>query len=287
MKTTIASTSTRTMANTRDLKIERPRGTLTDRVTEKLVEAISAGDYPMESRLPTEKELAERFGVSRTVVREAVSRLKSEGLVESHQGKGAFVRRAASGVPFRLGADAAKSMRSVLHILELRRCLEAEAAALAAARRSAGQLAEIRRTLRDMHRAAAWEDSVEADAAFHRAVARATGNPHYLALWDFIGQFLHEAIRLTRSYEAQRSELGAQVNREHEAMADAIARGDADAARAAARRHLEMAANRIASADEAFWHSESGRSAGELAIAPPTPSRKPSVRRPSIARRAR
>src|SRR5712691_2780362 len=101
------------MPSTRDLKIERPRGTLTDKVTEALVRLIRGGEYPAESRLPSEKEMAERFGVSRTVVREAVSRLKSEGLVESYQGKGVFVRRTSADVPFRIDQGASESVRSV------------------------------------------------------------------------------------------------------------------------------------------------------------------------------
>jgi GntR family transcriptional repressor for pyruvate dehydrogenase complex len=242
------------MPATRDLKIERPRGTLTDQVTDELMKLVRAGVFAPESRLPSEKEMAERFGVSRTVVREAVSRLKSEGLVESHQGKGAFVRRGSAGVPFRLDRDAADSLRSVLHIIELRRGLEAEAAALAASRRSAAQLAEIRNALKALRRTAeVGGDGVEADASFHRAVARATGNPHYLALWEFIGQFLQDALQLTRAYEAEHPELAAQVTREHDEMADAIARRDPEGARAAARRHLEMVATRITSADRKFW----------------------------------
>jgi GntR family transcriptional repressor for pyruvate dehydrogenase complex len=94
--------------------------------------------------------------------------------------------------------------------------------------------------------------------AFHRAIARATGNPHLLSLWDFIGQFLGDAIRLTRAYEASHAELVKQVKREHAAVSEAIARRDPEAARTAARRHLEMVAIRIASADRSFWASVEG-----------------------------
>src|SRR3954471_16900978 len=135
------------MRLTPNLKIERPRGTLTDKVAEALVRLIRGGEYPAGSRLPSEKEMAERFGVSRTVVREAVSRLKSEGLVESFQGKGVFVRRRSADVPFRIDQRATDSVRSVLHIVELRKGIEAEAAALAAARRSEAEVKEIRRAV--------------------------------------------------------------------------------------------------------------------------------------------
>jgi DNA-binding FadR family transcriptional regulator len=237
-----------------DLAIERSRETLTDKVAHALVRLIGGGAYPVGARLPSENELADRFGVSRTVVREAVSRLKSESLVESHQGKGVFVRERAAVAAFRIDPESATSVRAVLQVVELRRGLEAEAAALAATRRTRADLASIGRALRDLRRRAGGSDhGAEADRALHRAIARAAGNPHYAALWELVGQFLGGVIRLTRAHEAQHPELAAQVMREHEAMVDAIARREPEEARAAARRHLDMVAIRIASADRAFW----------------------------------
>ncbi|HEY6003738.1 MAG TPA: FCD domain-containing protein [Anaeromyxobacter sp.] len=246
------------MRPSRDLRIVRRRGTLADEVTGALVRLVRAGEVRAGERLPSEKQMSERFGVSRTVVREAVSRLKSEGLVESHQGKGAFVRAASPDVPFRIARRGADTVRSVLQIVELRTGLEAEAAALAAARRTEAEMKGIRRALRSLEGCAdgGSEAGVEADQAFHRAIARATGNPHYVALWDFIGRFLTSAMRVTRAYEARHAELVEQVKREHEALAKAIAERDPEAARAAARRHLEMVAARITAADPGFWARE-------------------------------
>jgi GntR family transcriptional regulator, transcriptional repressor for pyruvate dehydrogenase complex len=269
------------MRFTPNLKIERLRGTLTDKVAEALVRLIRGGEYPPESRLPSEKEMAGRFGVSRTVVREAVSRLKSEGLVESYQGKGVFVRRTSADVPFRIDQGATDSVRSVLHIVELRKGIEAEAAALAASRRSEAELKEIQRALRELERQThGGEGGVAADMAFHRAIARATGNPHLLALWDFIGQFLGDAIRLTRAYEARHAKLVKQVKREHATVAEAIARRDPEAARTAARRHLEMVAIRIASADRSFWASVEGALPVGPEPAPPARHARTGRRRP-------
>jgi DNA-binding FadR family transcriptional regulator len=272
------------MPRPRDLKIERPRGTLADKVTEALTRLIRGAAYPVDSRLPSEKEMAERFGVSRTVVREAVSRLKSEGLVASHQGKGVFVRPAGPGVPFRFDQAAPESMRSVLQVVELRKGVEAEIAALAAARGSDPELKQIQRAFREVERHAdGGPQGVQADMDFHRAIARASGNPHFLALWDFIGQFLGNAIRLTRSFEALHPELVEQVKREHEDLAEAIRRRDPEAARAAARRHLERVAIRIASADRGFWASEDGKHPvaphSQRHGARPASRRSPSVRR--------
>ncbi len=229
-------------------------GSLADLATEALGRLVRGGEYLPRSRLPTEMELAARFGVSRTVVREAVARLKFAGLVESRQGSGLYVREPNRAMPFHIDPGAPHSAGSVLEILELRRGLEAEAAALAAERRSRAQLVAIRGALRAIAREeAAGRDGVAADMAFHRAVARASGNRHFLALWDFVSQFLRVGMRATRANEARRADFSAQVRAEHRAVVEAIARRDPAAARAAVLRHLDMAAARIRAAGPAFW----------------------------------
>lgn len=236
-------------------------GSLTDRATEALSRLIRGGEYPPRSRLPAEMELAARFGVSRTVVREAVARLKSAGLVQSRQGSGVYVREPNLDMRFQIDPGALHgSAGFTLEIVELRRGLEAEAAALAAERCSRAQLADIRRALRAIGREeAAGRDGVQADMDFHRAIARASGNRHFPALWDFVGQFLRVAIRTTRANEARRADFAAQVHDEHRALVEAIAARDPDAARAAALRHMEMAAARIRAADPSFWPRRTGR----------------------------
>jgi GntR family transcriptional repressor for pyruvate dehydrogenase complex len=241
------------------------QGSLTDRVTEALSQLIRGGEFPPRARLPTETEMGSRFGVSRTVIREAVSRLKSEGLVESRQGVGVFVRDHSLDTPFRIDPNVVESVRSVMQIAELRRGLEAEMAALAAERRSPEQLSEIRRLLRAVNDAEPTSAAgVDADMAFHREIARATGNPHFVSLWDFIGQFLRGVMTVTRANEARSSDFTAEVAAEHEAIMDAIALGDADAARDAARRHMEMAAERIRNADPEFWKTAEGRAVRDI-----------------------
>lgn len=233
--------------------------TMPDRVTQALLELIRSGAYPAKSRLPSEAEMAQRFGVSRTVIREAVSRLKSEGLVESRQGAGVFVREIGMDTPFRIDPTVVESVQAVLQVAELRRGLEAEIAALAAERSSKAQIAEIKASLKAIDDAvAAGGDGVDADMEFHRSLARATGNPHFLALWDFLGQFLRGTVALTRSWEAQQEETRAQVEQEHKAIYEAIAARDVEAARAAARRHMEMSSHRIQTADPDFLKEKSG-----------------------------
>lgn len=224
-----------------------------ERITKILQDLILKGTYPPKSRLPSEGEMAQHFGVSRTVMREAVSRLKAEGLVESRQGSGVFVREAGPDRPFRIKPSVIDSVQEVLQVAELRRGMEAEIAALAAERASEEQIAEIGTRLAAIDGdVAAGGDGVAADIEFHRSIARATGNPHFLALWDYLGQFLKGTIKLTRTWEAQREETRQQVLDEHQAVYDAIVRRDANAAREAARKHMEMSSHRIRNIDPDF-----------------------------------
>jgi GntR family transcriptional repressor for pyruvate dehydrogenase complex len=232
-------------------------GTLADRVTAVLLEKIKKGEFPTGTRLPTEQVISERFGVSRTVVREAISRLKSDGLVAVRQGSGTVVREANRTTAFRLDIDPKDSIEAVLRVTELRRGIEAEAAALAAQRRTRAQLADIKRALGAIDAAAKkHQDGVDEDLAFHMAISRATGNPLYPSLLEFIGQFVHGAIRVTRTNEARRQDFSSQVREEHGAIFAAIAARDPLAARRAAITHIDNAGERIQAADSGFWASE-------------------------------
>ena len=240
------------MTATPEFKVERitTTGTLTDRVCEALMQLINGEDFPPGSRLPSELKMASRFGVSRTVIREAVSRLKSEGLVESRQGSGVFVRDRNMNAPFRIDPNIMDSIHSVLQVVELRLSLEGEIAALAAKRRTREQMAAIKRALKQIDAdEQTGKDGVEADIVFHRSIAEATGNPHFLALIEFLFNFLIKATQITRSYEATKSILSHQVKEEHQRIVDAISRQDAEAARAAAREHMEGASRRLGSVD--------------------------------------
>src|SRR5437867_6468012 len=145
------------MVETTEFELEplAPSGTLADRVTQILLQKIESGEFSPGDRLPTEQVMVQRLGVSRTVIREAVSRLKSEGLVETRQGSGAFVRERNGMTPFRIDVDARDSLAAVLRVIELRRGIEAEAAALAAERRSEAHLAQIKRALRAIQKSEA------------------------------------------------------------------------------------------------------------------------------------
>lgn len=243
-------------------------GTLADRVTGSLYEQIRQGDFAPGTRMPSENELTEQFQVSRTVIREAISRLKSEGLVGSRRGSGTVVLAPNNATPFRLDIDVQDSIQAVLRVIELRRGVEGEMAALAAQRRTKAQNKEIQQALKEIDAAVhEGRDGVAEDFAFHAAISAAAHNPLYTSLLEFLSQFLQAAIRVARINEARREDFSQQVRNEHAVIAQAIADGDADAARAAALRHMENSAVRIQAADTAFWASEGGKAAQHLAQA--------------------
>jgi GntR family transcriptional repressor for pyruvate dehydrogenase complex len=250
-----------------------------DRVTQALLKLIRGGSYPPKSRLPSEGEMARQFGVSRTVIREAVSRLKSEGLVESRQGSGLFVREAGPNAPFRIDPGVMDSVHEVLQVAELRRGLEGEIAALAAERAGAKQVREIRDRLQAIDDdVAAGGDGVAADIEFHRSIARATGNPHFLALWDFLGQFLRGTMNLTRAWEAQQDETAQQVLQEHSTLCEAIAHHDVAAARSAALAHIDMLCHRMRHIDPVFIKAAGAASSAPASNTPGAAARKTAQR---------
>lgn len=216
---------------------------LTDQISEAMTSRISAGEFTPGSQLPTALELSLEFGVSRTVVREAISRLKSEGLVVTRQGAGVFVAENKLGMPFRIAADRTTSTKSTVEILELRLAVESEAAALAAQRASRSQLQAIKGALDAMRKALALgEDGVDEDLLFHHAIAEATGNTLYVELSEFLERHVrHQMLSGGKAARAGRSLL---AQAEHEDIYKAIISRDADAARSAARTHFRKSIER-------------------------------------------
>jgi DNA-binding FadR family transcriptional regulator len=238
------------------------KGTLADQVTTALKAHIASGDALPGSRLPTEPVLCERYGVSRTVIREAISRLKSAGLVEVRQGSGTVVSEGAHIKAFTIDLDVCGSIDAVLRVTELRRGIEGEAAALAAQRHTLQQLEVIERALKAIDTAEhEGRDGVQEDLDFHLSISHATGNPLYPSLHEFIAQFVKEAIRITRSNEERRRDMAKTVRIEHVAIYEAIAARDPDAARYAALTHIHNAVERLKSADPTFWQNPGSRNA--------------------------
>jgi GntR family transcriptional regulator, transcriptional repressor for pyruvate dehydrogenase complex len=208
-----------------------------------LLDQIQHGVVRPGTRLPTESTLAEQHGVSRTVVREAISRLQAAGIVRTHQGRGSFVLAAPDAHEFHVDADAATGLPGVLQLLEFRTAVEVEAAGLAALRRTPEQLAAIAVAL-DAIGATRQPpaQTVEADFAFHLAVARASGNPHFPALLESLGRGM---LAIPRDRLAVTPEHAALLHAEHAAVHAAVAAGDQLAAMAAMRVHLVSSAARL------------------------------------------
>ena len=224
---------------------------LTDRVTEMLLDEITSGEYQVGEVLPPEQTIATRLGVSRTVLREAVSRLKGDGIVQSKQGRGLTVMQTARPSVLRMQAADIGDADQVLRIVELRRGFEIEAAPLAAERRNDDDLAAMRLALRKMADAIASGDvavGVDADMEFHRCVARATRNEHYLNFFDFLAVLLKKNLRVSRSRSAKIAGRGAQAQKEHEALFSAIEKGDVELARQHARTHVDNTEARLRTA---------------------------------------
>jgi GntR family transcriptional repressor for pyruvate dehydrogenase complex len=226
---------------------------LTDRLAALLMHRIESGELAPDQRLPTEQQLAVQFGVSRTVVREAVSRLKSIGMLVSRQGAGVFVAPRHQARALAFDPTVLTSMASVLQVVEVRRGLEADVAALAAQRITPEKARAIREALAHLESLPPNSpDGVEADLQFHRCIARATDNPHFVRLLGFLEQYQRDAMRVTRTNEALDSDYLAQVRREHQAIADAVIGGDPVRARAAAMHHMSNAADRLENAPPAI-----------------------------------
>ncbi|MBL8483783.1 MAG: FadR family transcriptional regulator [Rhodocyclaceae bacterium] len=221
-----------------------------DRLSDSLYRAletrIRAGSIQPGEKLPSEKQLAFEFAVSRAVVREAMSRLKAEGYVESRQGAGAFVTPRPGAAIFRLSRSGPRAPGTLSEVFELRLIVEGEAAALAALRRRAGDLADMRSHIDNMERALGLgEDATMADDAFHRAVAQATGNALVGRFIEFLGGHLSESRAPTWSAEGHAQGRAHAAADEHRRLVDAIAAGDAARARAVARAHVLRAAERL------------------------------------------
>lgn len=211
---------------------------LSDQLATRIALQIDGGALKPGDRLPTELQLAAAHGVSRTVVREAVHQLKSQGLVRSRQGSGVFVTAPPAHRALAFNPTLLESMDAVVQMVELRRVIEGEMAALAAQRATRAQVTQLKRSLAAVETATdAGQLGVEEDLAFHRAIAVATGNPQFLRLLAILEDYARDAMTVAKGYESMRSDFMQQVRVEHQAIVAAVAAGDAKAARRAAINH--------------------------------------------------
>jgi GntR family transcriptional regulator, transcriptional repressor for pyruvate dehydrogenase complex len=218
----------------------RPRS-LALELVEALGDRIRDGRLAAGAKLPTEAAFMAEFGVSRTVVREAISKLQASGLVQTRHGIGTFVVGLGDAAPFRIAPEQVATLRDVIAVLELRIGIETEAASLAAQRRNGDNLRDMRAALDAIAAAVeAGRDAVGPDFQFHLEIARATQNAHFAELVASLGTMIIPRARLdsTQPADEERRLYLRRVNAEHESIFDAIRNQDSDAARAAMRTHL-------------------------------------------------
>ncbi len=220
------------------------RKNLPDLVFDGLLQSIKSGSYGVDERLPTEHALAAEFQVSRPVVREALRRLRDQGLVYSRRGAGTFVRQIGLRQP--LGFGSVESISDLFYCYEFRLTLEPEAAAAAAERRTDDMLADIAAALDLMRDATARKRHREdADFAFHGAIARASQNRYFWTALDALKEHIDVAMQF-HGQSLKQSPSGLEhVLDEHTRIFDAVRDGDAGAARKLMRDHLTGSRDRL------------------------------------------
>lgn len=219
---------------------------LSEEVSGELQRRISRAELKPGDRLPTEKALGEAFGVSRAVVREAIARLKADGLIETRQGSGAFVVESPKAINLRFWRGAGPELDELRDIFELRVMVEGAVAALAAQRRKTADLKAMAAHLAAMDDALqSGTDGADADDGFHVAMAHATSNSYIGRLVEFLGSHFSDSRKL--AWHGTRRQLAhpEEAQREHRALFEAIVRGDAEDARRCAQEHLRGTAGRL------------------------------------------
>lgn len=212
---------------------------LYEQIVQQIEESIVKGDLKPGDQLPAERDLAQRFGVSRTAVREAVKALREKGLVEAYSGRGTFITdgttqavRQSLDLMVKIGQSEGSSQ-----LAEVRAILEPEIAALAAQRIQESELATMREAVAVMDRSNQDPQAyIEADLDFHLALAEGADNPMILSLLDPIVGLLRE--QRLRIFQVPGGPQRGQVH--HKRILEAVERHDPEAAREAMRLHLSQ-----------------------------------------------
>lgn len=224
------------------------RGGLVQEVVQHMASQIQSGRLQPGDQLPTESAIMVELAVSRTVVREAISRLQASGLVETRHGIGTFVLQAPSSDNFRIAEQDMSTVEDVINVLELRISLETEAAGLAAQRATPQQCDAMAQALASFSAAIDEKsDAVPSDFDFHMEVAKATGNRHFADLMTYLGKRIIPRTRVNTADQAPegREAYLRRVHSEHESIYNAIRNQDVESARAAMRTHLSNSRDRL------------------------------------------
>lgn len=221
---------------------DNERSTLVQNLIAELRSEIEDGAIPVGSKLFSESQLTAKYGVSRTVVREAIAGLRTEGLVEARQGAGVFVISSTSSAIMPFAVVDMKKLSSIVEMMEFRIAIEVEAASLAAIRRSPAQEAEIVEMLLALEdEIAEGKVTADSDLNFHMAIARATNNPRFVQFLEMLGDnaIPRSQIADGKELDDNRDGFYQHLQDEHRQITQAISAGDAVAAREAMRTHLE------------------------------------------------
>ncbi|MBU2867811.1 FadR/GntR family transcriptional regulator [Pacificibacter marinus] len=233
-----------------DTRAQPPRkrsSHLPDEIAKDIIEQISSGTLIVGERLPSERDLCTKYGVSRAVVREALTQLKADGLIAARAGSGAFVTKRDSTNAFRFQHFSVSNRASLEEAMELLIPIEVAAARIAAKHRTDEDLKKIKRALIGMEYAIASDQlGVEEDYLFHQAIIDSTHNQHFISLCHHLEATAKNIIRQARSNTKKNlSELQDAVQAEHNAIYQALKDGNEAEAAHTAERHLLNAAARI------------------------------------------
>ena len=222
-----------------DLQVREP---ISSEITRRLVEYVISGEIQPGERLPSERQLAESFGVGRSHVRQAVKSLAVLGLVDIRQGDGTYLKRTDSPLlPLAIEWGMFLGGKRTAHLIEARHQLEVLLAGLAAERRTEEQLAEMYRLLEVMEREAGTTEWVDADVALHLQITKAAGNQSMLQIM----QGIRTLLKVWIGRVAQTPGSAPPTWAEHAAVIHAIDRRDPTAARAAMEEHMAGALARL------------------------------------------
>jgi GntR family transcriptional regulator, transcriptional repressor for pyruvate dehydrogenase complex len=221
---------------------------LVGEIVERLTLDIESGVLKPGDKLPTEAAIMGNFSVSRTVVREALSRLQASQLVVTRHGIGTFVNEPIVKSNFSITSEDFSTLKDVISVLELRISLETEAAGLAAKRRGDENLKAMQLALKAFEDSISLEsDNVTSDFEFHIEVAKATDNRHFADLMSYLGTMIIPRGRITASFNTATERVAylQKVHAEHESIYHAILNHDSETARAAMRTHLTNSRDRL------------------------------------------
>lgn len=200
---------------------------------------LTTGELRPGDKLPSERDMAESLGVSRASVREALTTLEAIGILEIKPGEGTFVKPTSEAETFApLTLVLTVEGNSGAQLMEVRRILEKEIAALAAERATAEDLNKIEKLLNQMKAANNPHDAVETDLHFHFAIAEATQNTILVRLMNTVADLMHHTLKGKREKLYAHSPSGQRIIREHEAIYQAIKKRAPEEARVKMLEHI-------------------------------------------------